>query len=189
MCLLVCLRICIKQLVHECPLHTQNDILSGLLPGVVCTRQQQMAIHGGSYYVVDYTNCLSILYVAILVWSGKQPVILLISHQSSTSSSSQPYCSRIQSRTLYAAGLACSCSAWRWQLQDLMTHHLQAVAHGDGKLASLQSPFQVCIIDNRGVGNSSSPAKKREYSTASMAQDVLQVMVSTLLGEHFAVNE
>eukprot|EP00877_Chromochloris_zofingiensis_P007062 jgi/Chrzof1/2609/Cz11g22100.t1 len=79
-------------------------------------------------------------------------------------------------RVVMVMGLACSCSAWRWQLQDLMTHHLQAVAHGDGKLASLQSPFQVCIIDNRGVGNSSSPAKKREYSTASMAQDVLQVM-------------
>lgn len=35
----------------------------------------------------------------------------------------------------------------------------------------------MCILDNRGVGNSSSPVKQQAYSTTLMAQDALAVMV------------
>lgn len=35
----------------------------------------------------------------------------------------------------------------------------------------------VCIMDNRGVGNSSSPVNPQAYSTTIMAQDALAVMV------------
>jgi pimeloyl-ACP methyl ester carboxylesterase len=36
----------------------------------------------------------------------------------------------------------------------------------------------VCLLDNRGVGDSSAPQRKDAYSTTAMAQDVLAVMVS-----------
>jgi pimeloyl-ACP methyl ester carboxylesterase len=39
-----------------------------------------------------------------------------------------------------------------------------------------QQEMLVCILDNRGVGHSSSPLKAEAYSTQHMAQDVLAVM-------------
>jgi hypothetical protein len=46
------------------------------------------------------------------------------------------------------------------------------------RVVGAQQEMLVCIIDNRGVGSSSSPASKQAYSTRIMAQDALAVMVS-----------
>lgn len=37
--------------------------------------------------------------------------------------------------------------------------------------------FEVCVVDNRGIGKSSVPTQKTAYTTAVMAQDTLGVMV------------
>lgn len=106
---------------------------------------------------------------------------------------------------LPATGLACGCGGWRWQLQDLLQQQMssntsftkqqpaqvpgqqqqqQAVAQSalaavvEVAQQQLQQRMIVCIIDNRGVGLSSSPADMAAYSTKHMAQDVLAVMVS-----------
>lgn len=44
-------------------------------------------------------------------------------------------------------------------------------------VAAPEQEMVVCIMDNRGVGNSSSPVNQQAYSTKSMAQDALAVMV------------
>lgn len=44
-----------------------------------------------------------------------------------------------------------------------------------------QAPMVMCLLDNRGVGQSSSPQNTRDYSTALMASDVHAVMVWPLL--------
>jgi hypothetical protein len=44
-------------------------------------------------------------------------------------------------------------------------------------VAAPEQEMVVCILDNRGVGNSSSPVKQQAYSTTLMAQDALAVMV------------
>lgn len=38
------------------------------------------------------------------------------------------------------------------------------------------SPMVVCVLDNRGVGRSSSPEQRAHYSTAAMAADARQVL-------------
>jgi hypothetical protein len=39
------------------------------------------------------------------------------------------------------------------------------------------APMVMCLLDNRGVGQSSSPRNTRDYNTAVMAADVYAVMV------------
>lgn len=46
------------------------------------------------------------------------------------------------------------------------------------RVAGPQQGMLVCIMDNRGVGNSSSPVSKQAYSTQLMTRDALAVMVS-----------
>lgn len=41
-----------------------------------------------------------------------------------------------------------------------------------------EAPVVMCLLDNRGVGQSSCPARKTDYSTELMAQDAAAVMVS-----------
>jgi len=48
---------------------------------------------------------------------------------------------------------------------------LQEKRNGPGLL-------EVLCIENRGLGRSSAPLRKRQYSTTIMAKDVLSVMVS-----------
>lgn len=43
--------------------------------------------------------------------------------------------------------------------------------------AVLPCSLEVCVVDNRGVGGSSVPKDKAQYSTRHMAQDALGVMV------------
>jgi hypothetical protein len=45
------------------------------------------------------------------------------------------------------------------------------------RMAGHQQEMVVCILDNRGVGNSSSPVSQNAYSTQLMAQDALAIMV------------
>lgn len=40
-----------------------------------------------------------------------------------------------------------------------------------------EPPVVMCLLDNRGVGWSSSPAEKRDYSSTIMAKDTALVMV------------
>lgn len=47
------------------------------------------------------------------------------------------------------------------------------------RVAGPQQEMLVCIIDNRGVGNSSSPTSQQAYSTTHMARDALAVLVSS----------
>lgn len=130
-------------------------------------------------------------------------------------------------KVLMIMGLACSCSAWRWQLQDLVqqhkmkpdfigdpqqqpqqqqqqqpqqqpSQHQQQQPHSSLQMPRLSDPdaqqhwqqehallqrvagpqqgMLVCIMDNRGVGNSSSPVSKQAYSTQLMTRDALAVM-------------
>ena len=39
--------------------------------------------------------------------------------------------------------------------------------------------FEICVMDNRGIGKSSVPSSKKSYTTLVMAQDALGVMVRT----------
>ena len=41
-----------------------------------------------------------------------------------------------------------------------------------------QAPVKVCMLDNRGVGRSSSPTLRQAYSTSIMADDCIAVLVS-----------
>jgi hypothetical protein len=52
---------------------------------------------------------------------------------------------------------------------DFMSHLVQAGA--------TEPPVVMCLLDNRGVGLSSSPPKKKDYSTQLMAKDAALVMV------------
>ena len=50
-----------------------------------------------------------------------------------------------------------------------------------------EPPMAVCVLDNRGVGRSSSPAGWKNYTTEIMAGDVLTLMVGvtpTVLALH-----
>jgi pimeloyl-ACP methyl ester carboxylesterase len=38
-------------------------------------------------------------------------------------------------------------------------------------------PLEICTFDNRGVGRSSSPEDRQQYSTAIMAQDGVALLV------------
>jgi hypothetical protein len=55
--------------------------------------------------------------------------------------------------------------------------HLQHTMLQRAGVAAPEQEMVVCILDNRGVGNSSSPVKQQAYSTTLMAQDALAVMV------------
>lgn len=71
-------------------------------------------------------------------------------------------------------GLACGCRGWRWQLSGLLQP--SASQSNNGNLELPESPLVACIIDNRGVGRSSAPSSKKQYSTLRMADDVICVM-------------
>lgn len=91
-------------------------------------------------------------------------------------------------RVVMVMGLACSCRAWRWQLQDLLQQQPPGVASpGTAKQqeankgekagqSSRRSPMVVCVLDNRGCGMSTAPLGKDSYSTQILANDVLNVM-------------
>jgi hypothetical protein len=88
-------------------------------------------------------------------------------------------------------GFAASHHVWAPQLADLLAAPAAATGEAppqqQGKQQEQQqqkqqqqqqgqaSPMVVCVLDNRGVGRSSSPTERRDYSTAAMAADALQV--------------
>ena len=65
------------------------------------------------------------------------------------------------------AGFAAAHACWLPQLDAM----LKPAKPGD------LPPVRIMVLDNRGVGRSSAPAKLRAYSTSIMADDVLAVMV------------
>lgn len=46
--------------------------------------------------------------------------------------------------------------------------------------ASNEVPLKICLMDNRGVGRSSSPRARTAYSTTIMAADCIALMVHQL---------
>lgn len=46
---------------------------------------------------------------------------------------------------------------------------------GEAEVQLEPSPCVVCVLDNRGVGHSTAPTERRDYSTPAMAEDALQV--------------
>ncbi|KAF8060538.1 rutD [Scenedesmus sp. PABB004] len=92
-------------------------------------------------------------------------------------------------KVLLLHGLACRMEAWRWQLEALVQSHqlpgavdcaqpqAQAQQAAPPAAPSKQAPqLLVAILDNRGVGLSSSPVEPGRYSTSVMAADALAVM-------------
>ena len=63
------------------------------------------------------------------------------------------------------------------QQQQQQEQHQQQQQQQQGGGHQRASPMLVCILDNRGVGRSGSPTQWRGYTTTTMAQDVLRVMV------------
>lgn len=43
-----------------------------------------------------------------------------------------------------------------------------------------RSPVRLLLVDNRGVGRSSSPLAPTAYTTSRMAEDILQIMVGSV---------
>jgi len=75
--------------------------------------------------------------------------------------------STVHSRTaLCGAGFACTLGCWGPQLDDLLR------PGADGA-----PPVRVLVLDNRGVGRSSSRLRRRAYSVVLMAEDVLAILV------------
>ena len=70
-------------------------------------------------------------------------------------------------------GLACPLEGWRAQL-DFFTGH----ARGQGweLEPGLRQRVVCCVIDNRGVGRSSVPEDRQDYSMEIMADDAISVM-------------
>eukprot|EP00892_Ulva_mutabilis_P010834 jgi/Ulvmu1/8122/UM040_0017.1 len=69
-------------------------------------------------------------------------------------------------RVLMIMGLAASLDAWKPQILDMLAP----------QAASAEPPMVMCLLDNRGVGESSCPARKADYSTAAMAADAAAVL-------------
>jgi len=70
-------------------------------------------------------------------------------------------------------GLACPLEGWRAQLDFFCG---QATGQGWELEAGLRQRVVCCVIDNRGVGRSSAPADRQDYSMELMADDAVCVM-------------
>lgn len=70
-----------------------------------------------------------------------------------------------QPRVIMVMGLACPCTAWLPQLEDLLQPNI----------GSAVAPMDICILDNRGIGKSSIPIGTECYSTDIMANDIIAV--------------
>ncbi|CAL9114585.1 unnamed protein product [Musa acuminata var. zebrina] len=86
-------------------------------------------------------------------------------------------------KVLLIIGLAATHDSWGPQIKGLTgavepndEEPEAAVIAGDGGLDGLQEGIEVCCFDNRGVGRSSVPANKSEYSTTIMAKDALALL-------------
>lgn len=71
---------------------------------------------------------------------------------------------------MVSAGFAAAHAAWLPQLHGLLNPEEEGGP----------SPVKVMVLDNRGIGRSSSPLVKEAYSTSIMATDVLNVMVRSM---------
>ncbi|KAK9070302.1 hypothetical protein SSX86_010702 [Deinandra increscens subsp. villosa] len=74
-------------------------------------------------------------------------------------------------------GLAATHESWNPQIEGLRTVKPNDAGDrisGDGD--DNEKGIEVCAIDNRGVGRSSIPAKRSEYTTKIMAKDAIAVM-------------
>jgi pimeloyl-ACP methyl ester carboxylesterase len=74
-------------------------------------------------------------------------------------------------KVLLIMGLACTNTAWRFQVEELTHRAAEATASPLGNRALV-----MCTFDNRGIGRSSVPTHKSRYTTKIMAEDALVLM-------------
>ncbi|XP_074581735.1 uncharacterized protein LOC141838225 [Curcuma longa] len=89
-------------------------------------------------------------------------------------------------KVLLIIGLAATHDSWEPQIKGLTgaiepnDEEAEASIDGDGNLddddEEAQSGIEVCCFDNRGVGKSSAPMKKSQYTTTIMAKDALALL-------------
>ncbi|KAG9448213.1 hypothetical protein H6P81_014341 [Aristolochia fimbriata] len=86
---------------------------------------------------------------------------------------------RGRTKVLFISGLASTHECWSPQLRGLLGTDKPNDDDGSGCIDERdeeEDGIQVCAFDNRGVGQSSIPMKKSDYTTTIMAQDALALM-------------
>ncbi|KAI3508114.1 hypothetical protein L1887_23116 [Cichorium endivia] len=76
-------------------------------------------------------------------------------------------------KVLMIIGLAATHDSWNPQIQGLIG---TVKPNDNDDRSSNEKGIEVCAIDNRGVGRSSIPTKRSEYTTSIMAKDAIAVM-------------
>ncbi|XP_071711811.1 uncharacterized protein [Rutidosis leptorrhynchoides] len=82
-------------------------------------------------------------------------------------------------KILMIIGLAATHDSWNPQIKGLVGTVNPNSGEGDrssGDGGDNEKGIEVCAIDNRGVGRSSIPTKRSEYTTTIMAKDAIAVM-------------
>ncbi|KAL7585514.1 hypothetical protein Lser_V15G43637 [Lactuca serriola] len=79
-------------------------------------------------------------------------------------------------KVLMIIGLAATHNSWNPQIQGLVGSVKPNDEDDDRSSNETGTGIEVCAIDNRGVGRSSIPTKRSEYTTSIMAKDAIAVM-------------